>query len=174
MASGLFSDQPPSHEQGHVPGHGLSSQSLTIRHQNRPADLCKRGPADHRLPPPCGGTLSHRLQTLLLVAGYRSAAQAPSPLFAFVVVSNNGLARLNLSTGGIQFCQLSDTNGRPTSRCVKVGSFPTDNLASAQMRSVPGHVVIPNAATGVMVDCAVVINTNFIAGVPSGSCMALT
>jgi len=103
-----------------------------------------------------------------------NATIAASASYLFIVVSNNGLARLNLTNGGIQFCQLTtDSFGRPTSRCVKVGSFPTDNLASAQMTSVPGHVVVTNTATGVMVDCAVVINTNFMAGVPSGSCMTL-
>jgi len=104
-----------------------------------------------------------------------NATAAATPSFAFVVVSGGGLARLSLINGGIQFCQLTDANERPTSRCVKIGAIPISNLASAQLTFVPtGHIVVTNLVTGVMVDCTVVLNSNFIAGTPSGSCITLT
>lgn len=103
-----------------------------------------------------------------------NATAVAAPSYVFVFGSGGGLARLNLTNGGIQFCVLTLTNGRPTSSCVKIGSFPTDNLASAQMTFVPGHIVVTNAITGVMVDCAVALNSTFGGFVPSGTCITLT
>jgi len=103
------------------------------------------------------------------------ATTTTTPSFVFAVVSGGGLARLSLINGAVQFCQLTDGEGRSTSRCVKIGAVPVNNLASAQMTFVPfGHVVITNPITGVMVDCFVEFNAGFIAGTPAGNCLTLT
>jgi hypothetical protein len=119
-------------------------------------------------------------------AGNESAAPAPSRLsdrisastltatatpFIFVFFAG-GLVRLNVSSGGVQFCALTITNGQPTSACAKIATMPTASLSgNAQLNVVGNHVVLTNTATGTILDCVLSTTIFGFNTTPSGTCL---
>jgi hypothetical protein len=103
----------------------------------------------------------------------KDGATCAGVLGARIEIGAPGRVVLDESSGSITFCPAAVSgSNQPYGKCAGIGGLPTANLVGNGFVGIGGLAAfVGNLATGYVVECALIWNTN--TGQPVGSCVPL-